>query len=377
MIEFKSDCGHTVRARDEDAGKKVRCSYCGQSAEVPTTGEDEVDFLFSELDLPVGGGKAKAAWPVSRGLVSRRRRGNFNPMSLVLRLIYAGALICVIVIVTKKGILPYFAALSNSNAATRGNEAADAAQGHNPGHTNRRSQRHQGLIALADRGGGLYIASFPDDATAYCVDSSVQNREVRVSDEKDCRRALIGEPLPMPQGTFTVEVVLPWNAPSLTRYPGYNTQFRRKLENAPGSAQRNRIVLDYFLPDGADNVFVSESDGQIFIVHQFHGVRTRSDRWTSVRALFIPADLDVERMTTDYVIPAQNYAFDEGYVRSELEYYDVPAADRVFVLDVLKRLGVLPYVTQDPQTQVRRMRLFKIGIEDGMFAAPVLRQAGV
>ena len=38
MIEFKAECGHTIRAKDEDVGKVVRCAYCGREAQVP---EDE------------------------------------------------------------------------------------------------------------------------------------------------------------------------------------------------------------------------------------------------------------------------------------------------------------------------------------------------
>ena len=52
MIEFKAECGHTVRAKDEDAGKVVRCSYCGREAPVPSKGEDrdELEYLFSEVE---------------------------------------------------------------------------------------------------------------------------------------------------------------------------------------------------------------------------------------------------------------------------------------------------------------------------------------
>jgi hypothetical protein len=65
-----------------------------------------------------------------------------------------------------------------------------------------------------------------------------------------------------------------------------------------------------------------------------------------------------------------NYSFNEQDVRDELAYYQVPDTDRQFVIDVLKRLGQVPYVTPDG-----RMRLFKIRIEDGRFAAPELREA--
>ena len=39
MIEFPAACGHTVRARNEDAGKKIHCAYCGRKTTVPAAGD--------------------------------------------------------------------------------------------------------------------------------------------------------------------------------------------------------------------------------------------------------------------------------------------------------------------------------------------------
>ena len=222
--------------------------------------------------------------------------------------------------------------------------------------------------------GGLYIASFPSVATAYYVDGETLSPGVRVADAKNSKHVQTDVQLTAPEGTYTIEVVLPWNAPSLTRYPGYNDELRRKIENAANESEKDRVVQDYFLPDGASDVFVAESEGQIYIVRRFDGVKTRPDRWTALHALFIPADLGAKQAITRFIPAVTNYTFNEDHVRAELAYYNVPAADRVFVLDALKRIGVMPYITVDPQTGVRRSRLFKIGIEDGMFAAPVLRE---
>ncbi len=45
----------------------------------------------------------------------------------------------------------------------------------------------------------------------------------------------------------------------------------------------------------------------------------------------------------------------------------VPASDQPWVLEALARIGVIPYLTDERGTLV-----FKIGIEDGVFAARLL-----
>jgi len=50
MIVFKAECGHTVRAKDEDAGGVVRCSYCGRNAKVPETDDTSLDLLLGEIE---------------------------------------------------------------------------------------------------------------------------------------------------------------------------------------------------------------------------------------------------------------------------------------------------------------------------------------
>ncbi len=50
MIEFKADCGHIIQAPDRDAGKIVKCAYCGREIEAPAPTE-EPDILFQEVDL--------------------------------------------------------------------------------------------------------------------------------------------------------------------------------------------------------------------------------------------------------------------------------------------------------------------------------------
>lgn len=372
MIEFKSDCGHTVRARDEDAGKKVRCSYCGHETEVPSGDDRDLDFIFSDMDKSGSHAGIPAVGAAGRGPFSRKPRfRDSRPIDVALKLVYVAIIISVIAVVTNAWILPYFDDLASDRLSRRSAEADD--QPSNPPPAPPRP-RNAGLIQLQGSG-GLYVASFPQGAAAFCVEESVFRPGARVSDASNCQRVRTDAALAVSDSAYTVEVVIPWNDPALTRYPDYNGEFRRKLENAAGRAERDALARSYFLPDGADDVFVSETNDQIYIVRQFHHVVVRQDRWVAIHALFVPAGLSVGDVVTRYLPSLEQYSFNEEHVLAELSYYNVAPSDRLFVIDALKRIGVLPYVTQDPQTGVQRTRLFKIGLEDGMFAAPVLTQA--
>jgi len=56
-------------------------------------------------------------------------------------------------------------------------------------------------------------------------------------------------------------------------------------------------------------------------------------------------------------------------VRSELSFYNVSESDQPFVLRTLLRIGIIPYLTPDG-----KLRLFKIDIDDGRFAAKLLHE---
>ena len=109
MIEFKAECGHTVRARDEDAGSVVRCSYCGRPANVPDEAGDELDFLFNDVEQPAEeSGRRKRGKRIPGGGVfaKKRGKGEFNPFPIVLRLCYAALLIIIVIFVGRMYVLP-------------------------------------------------------------------------------------------------------------------------------------------------------------------------------------------------------------------------------------------------------------------------------
>ena len=107
MIEFKAECGHTVRARDEDGGGVVRCSYCGKPANVPEGGGDDLDFLFNDVEQDANEPKrAKRRGKSKRAAKRMGAQGEFNPFAVVLRLCYVALLIIIVLVVGDRFVIP-------------------------------------------------------------------------------------------------------------------------------------------------------------------------------------------------------------------------------------------------------------------------------
>jgi len=365
MIEFKSACGHTVRARDEDAGRDVKCSYCGKDVRVPSTKVDDLDFLLREAS------DAPAQPPPKRSkrggpFFARRTRGDGNPLDTVLKLTYAAAAVTVIVVVTRSYILP---ALMPEKPEHQPFGDAGAAQAHAPPEVNR-----YGLMTL-EGPGGLHISALPAGAEIYVAEIQKCSVGKRLIHAEGSRRVAGGGAVTGMKGMLKVEVALAWNDKSLRDYPEYNA-FRRRLENAVKEEDKSALMRGYFLPDGADSVFVATTSDQIFLVRQYTA-NVQPEAWDSVHAMFIPASTGIEEMVGRFLPAEGQYRFDEEYVRGELEYYNVPARDRTFVLTALSRMGAIPFVTQEPDGGARKVRLFKIDAATGQFRTQILGDAPV
>ena len=379
MIEFKAECGHTVRTRDEDAGGVVRCTYCGRTAAVPEARDSSLDFLLDEVNERADA----AAQTVTRrrrgwgwGLMRRRGRrrvGAFNPFPIIIRLCYAAFLICILVFVVKEFVIPLF---TEQPPPQREAETRKRVRPNQPSRDARArpAAMDKGLLSRADPI-GLFVASTPPGAWVYCVRAKDAPPEGRINRLDGCTSFRTPGRAPrLADGTYVVELALPWNDPSLTRYRGY-TGFRRQIERAK-EKERRRLVQDYFIPDEASAVFIDETEDQKYIVRQYRNEVLRDGRSRGVRALFLPKLLteaenqfSIKDLVGDYIPDKKAYGFDQDYVRSELDYYGVPASDQPWILEALARIGVIPYLTDERGTLV-----FKIGIEDGVFAARLLRE---
>ncbi len=376
MIEFKAECGHTVRARDEDAGGVVRCSYCGRDAKVPDNLESDLDFLFRDLDQSAEPVAERRRWLGRRGKRSTRKgkkRGGFDPFAVVLKLCYVALLIAIVVVVGRKWVLPLIEGQGLTLRAGVGQNESPS-QGAKPESATRRRSSGPGLIHKK-KPAGLYIASTPSGATAYYVEESKAPPRGRIVNVPGVQQLRTNGQCPrVSDGTYVVEIAFPWNDPRLNHYPDY-WSFRRSVEHA-SDQQRRQLVEEYFVPDEAVDAFIAQTEDQIYIVRQ-HRASVKHGRSQGVQALFLPKifkdddrSFSIGALVMNCLPTARAYEFDEDHVRNELAYYGVPEADRRFVVEALARIGAIPYVTPDGRT-----RLFKIGVDDGIFATKVVRES--
>ncbi len=358
MIEFKSPCGHTVRARDEDAGRDVKCSYCGKEVRVPSDRADDLDFLLTE----VGGGevepparaKARRGGPFS----GRRKRGENGPMDTVLKLTYAAVAVTVIVVVSRSFIIPQIQDMLPPPPPPP-QQVADQPP----------PKPQRGNMGLGLEGaGGLYVSAVPATAEIWVADGKAFRKATRIDGTLERKKLASGETLCGLEGPQWVEVALPWNDKSLRNYPEY-IEFRRKLEHLKKDDTGEALMNSYFLPDHACGVYVAKSGDQTYLVRQYL-VTPRKDEWAAVQALFVPSQVSLQDVVTRFLPSEEKYRFDDEHVRGELEYYNVPVVDRTFVMDALKRVGAIPYETDDG-SGARKIRLFKIDVGTGQFTAPI------
>lgn len=379
MIEFKSDCGHTVRARDEDAGGVVRCSYCGRMAAVPETKGDELDFLFSDAD-----GDAVASSPAARGKPPKRRKlfsrrakkpTDFDPFAVVMKLCYAALLIIIVIFVGRTWIGPLFQDGGVASAITNpfggGGSKKDA-----PPPKEAEDKPRPVLPGLIDRDrlGGLYVMSVPSGASVSCVLASMAPSTGRIDDVRGCKTFVAdGHSEGFVDGTYVVEVSFWWNDPKLTVYGGFK-QFRRTIMDIKED-RRDEKVRQYFLPDRATRVYADYVSGDYRLVRQYRDVVIKSKRSQGVRALFLPRLLgedgksfDIAALIRDGYIPSgQRYKFDENVVLGELDFYGVRPTDRDSVMEMLRRIGVVPFHLTDGTR-----RQFEIDLFDGKCSTPLI-----
>lgn len=363
MIEFKSPCGHTVRARDEDAGRPVKCSYCGTEVRVPSAGPDDLSYLLDDESSSTDLRRAE----VSVSPFRRRRYSGLNVRDILLKLTYSAAAITVLVVVGRSYILPLVHEWRSPPPAPPSLPAPPA-----------KPARTLGLASGLEGSGGLYVLAVPESAEVRIIEAKSCPAGKRLLDMGGCRKGSSGASFTNIEGDYVVETAVVWNDQALKNIPGYNTGFRRQLEAAAGDAERTALMRSFFLADGQSDVFVVQMRDQWYLLRQYR-VSVQKDTWESVTSLFVPADLPIEQVVARHLPSEERFRFDRDYVSSELEYYNVPPLTRPVLMDALTRVGAYPLATKEDAggraSQV--VRLFKIDVATGQFRIRQLGQSSV
>jgi hypothetical protein len=83
---------------------------------------------------------------------------------------------------------------------------------------------------------------------------------------------------------------------------------------------------------------------------------------------------ELHDLVDDFVRRAK-YGFDETYVKQELAFYGVTAADQQYIEDLLKKIGSVAYRNSEgPEPNVYKM--FRINPIDGMLTMELLDESG-
>ena len=369
-----------VRARPEDAGEVVRCSYCGRNATVPVdTGG--LDFLAQEIEASVQAERAerpvRSIWTMisgSGGKKTKKKSGSagFQFLPVIFKLFYVGMLLGAVYLVGKHTVYPLirdgFATKdvkprSEGNSATPGDPAIEAPQP---------VQKLRGLVIGRPRH-GLYVSSTPTGALVWCIEVGRAPAKGRIAGISGARSSRTDGACPnTPPGQYVVEVAIPWNDKALARHEGY-VDFRRRVESGTETERKNYFE-GFFLPDESFDSFVDQTSDQIYLVRQYRAEVGR-DQLGGVRALFLPrlksevrGAFAIDPLLAEHLPRTRAYLFDEELVRNELAYYEVPEADRGGVIEALYRVGAIPFATPDGRT-----RMFMVNVSDGMFSTRVIR----
>jgi hypothetical protein len=367
MIEFKAECGHTVRARDEDAGGVVRCSYCGRPANVPDETADELDFLFNEIEAPTEDAarrKRRLRIPGAGIFAKRSRHGEFNPFPVVLRLCYAALLIIIVIFVGRMYVLPLIQRIMERQPiVVPVTPVRDDPNEQDPNDSPQRQERY-GLLTEDLEDGMVYVfVTPPSDSARICfIEESDTLGPGPFYRDDGCTPCSGGRCDPGVKKRdrdkkFIVEVALRIGDSSLAGYPGHR-DLRRQVRSTSSEAIRNRLVERFFIPDRGTVLF-HEADGQEFLIRQYRNVAVHKREPKVVRALLLPRiakpdglGFSVERLVQDNFIPNEvNYGLRLEAVENELDLDEIPKSDQAHIVRALKRIGVISYVRPDKQTR--------------------------
>ncbi len=355
MIEFKGECGHTIRARDEDSGKIVRCSYCGKEALVTRQAQDDLDVLFDQVEQTgsydaqatrVGQKSHKAQARQKKRLAAGKPAQAFDPFDIAMKMTYV-AVVIILIVVGMKYVPGLYQNLTGEPETPKQTHKANAAPtNNNPAHS-----RRKGLLTetLNSQQEGVYVSSVPSGAGIYHLPKTSVHGSI-LEDPMANKNIRTNRALRLNPGKHTIAVAIRINDAELMGLTGYK-DLRTKIEE--NASDRDQAIRNYFMPDGSIHTRVEKLRGTLHLVRVFE-CEVDSQTWESTTAIFLPKETSPEKMMT--LLRGENqFGIEDVEVDRELRFYGVTGADLSYVEDVLKRIGVAPYRGEDGT-----YRLFRI-----------------
>ncbi len=385
MIEFKADCGHIIQTPDHNAGKIVKCAYCGREVEAPRRDDQDPDILFQEVDLnELAKGEGMAGTSGAMTIQGQQKKAKSAPSAediartgnriLRICLIIAFSVICLVVMVMVVRSVPNIAGgplQKESQIATGTSPVQEPlpriehspAPADTPARVDRARRERQ--PATASRRGrvnqsfsrnsqGVFVEVFDKSARIYVRERDSQNDATLGADESEFR-GRGSTKIALPPGQYRLAICLDISDPELAGLPGFD-ELRSKLE-FEGDA---RAAKEFFARDVSTEIeFIDEIDVEQRLV-RYYDIEVQGNDWTLITNLYVPGDSI--RAVLSYLPTISLYKFDRESVRRELSAYGVSVGNLSFVLDMLARAGQVVYPIS---TSISRV--FEIDVREGSF----------
>lgn len=367
MIEFRAECGHTVRARNEDAGKMVNCAYCGRRAPVPSQDEDAVESLLAETleesrsqlgELEQG----KSYWGKGRGMA---------PLRIAWTAIFLVLMLSVLALTGRWVIREIIQAPDEPStpAAPQQDRVARREQGPMREPTEEAldpTKPPRAKNALADLNplrSGVCVFSIPANLDVYIQELPFdQSERFDLDDYKGTTSMNERLTVELDPGRYRVSIVAQIRNPDLMDYADYATQVRQSISRT-GEVS---AAEDYFLEDGAQEWRMERIGGQECLVK---GIEVDLGReWRPICALFVPGSAHggnlLKFAPPD---PRMEFRYNERRAEQELRFWGVRQDEFDMVLPALSRIGKA--VIRDPGSGA--IRIFQVWPDESVVGMEV------
>ena len=348
MIEFRAECGHTIRARNEDAGKMVNCAYCGKRALVPSDETDPMETLLAEtLDesrQQIQEGDQATPW--GKGLAAAPLRIAWTAVFVVL---VASVLLLTVRWVyrevTKEGApgAGFSSAVGGDTGAAKptasGETAPGRPEGQKPGAEGTFPPRTGNALASLEKDkGGVVVFSIPPGLDVYVEKwPSRDDQPLRSDTYRGRTKARQGLAIELEPGDYLISVVADTLNTRLWEYPGYNDKLLRPLVETEDTEAASRVAQDLFLEDGGEEWRVEKLGADFKLVRTYLVEDLRDRDWRPIYSLFVP-DVDCAELVR-YAPAEESFFYDHEQARRYLRICGISQEDIPAVFKALSRIG--------------------------------------